>query len=150
AQDPPAGTPARWSLVSGRVTPWEPLRLDWPRPWVVHTANRPDADPQMFVEPARQFLETAAAALGPQPRNGRALPLLALPVVGAGAAGGACQAGQIVRALLPALYEFTAARSVDVALVMKDPAQYAAAQAARFEHKGEDAWPELNKSLRET
>src|SRR5207248_611461 len=148
AENGPPGTPASWSGVSGRVLPWEPLRPGLPRPWLVRTAHRPETEPEKFVDAARQFLETAASNLPPKPLHGRALPLLALPVVGAGAAGGARQAGQIVRVLLPKLYEFAAARPVDVALVMKDPAQYAAAQAVRSELKGETAWPELDDALR--
>jgi hypothetical protein len=148
AENGPPDTPTSWSQVKGRVIPWEPLQPDWPRPWLVRTSFAPNADAKRFVEPAREFLNTASAALGASPRHGRASPILALPVVGAGAAGGARKAGQIVRELLPALYEFVGTHSVDIALVMKDPAQYAAAQAVRSEQKGDLAWPELDDQLR--
>jgi hypothetical protein len=111
------------------------------------TVNYRDSPTSRFVQPAREFLTTAAAALGP-PRLGRAMPLLALPLVGTGAAGGANRAGEIVRYLLPELYRFTADHPIDVALVMKDAAPYAAAQAARAELMGESAWPELDQRLR--
>jgi hypothetical protein len=114
---------------------------------VVRTTNRADAPPDKFVKSAREFLETAFAHLG-RPRGQRAVPLLALPVVGAGAGGGARQAGQIVRHLLPALTAFTRDRQVDVALAMRAPAQYAAAQAVRAEVEGDAAWPELDAALR--
>ncbi len=147
AEKGPPGTPQSWSEVSGRVIPWEPLQPGWPRPWVVRTIESPDSEPAKFVASAQEFLTVAANAFKPPPRNNRALPLLALPVVGAGAGGGAAQAGKIVRVLLPVLYDFTAKHAVDVALVMKDPAQYAAAQAVRTEQRGEGAWPELNEPL---
>src|SRR5262249_42112480 len=81
------------------------------------------------------------------PMNSRALPLLALPVIGAGRAGGAHLAGQIVTHLLPALYDFTAAHDADVALVMKDPVQHAAAQCGRSPLKGVRPWPDLDGHL---
>jgi hypothetical protein len=129
------------------VLPWNPLKPEWPRPWLVRTIESPNAEPAKFVESAREFLSVATDNLSPS-RNNRAAPLLALPVVGAGRGGGASQAGQIVRVLLPLLYEFTAKHEVDVAVVMRDAAQYAAAQAVRTEQKGELAWLQLDDSLR--
>jgi hypothetical protein len=99
------------------------------------------------VEPARKFLAVAFASLGRQARNGRVLPLLALPVVGSGMAGGARQAGDIVRRLLPELYRFADAHPTDIALVMQDPAQYAAAQAVRSETMSDGAWSTLDDRL---
>jgi hypothetical protein len=143
----PPGTPATWKDAPGRVVRWDALHPGWPRPWVVLTANSPDAEAETFVEPAAQFLQQAKASLEPSPKNNRALPLLALPVIGAGHAGGARKAGEIVKHLLPELYAFTKANAIDVALVMKDGAQYAAAQAVRCDVMGEQAWPELDDSL---
>lgn len=143
----PAGTPAHWRVSSGRVIRWDPIQPDWPRPWVVKTHSGGDAPADKFVDAARQFLEVTSAESG-SPRGGRAAPLLALPVVGAGSAGGGHKAGEIVRELLPALYEFVKSKRVDVALVMKDAAQYAAAQAVRLQLMGEGAWPELSDDMR--
>jgi len=148
AAEPPPDSPARWADVTGRVIPWQPLQPEFPRPWVVRTANPSDAAPDDFVEPARQFLSTAAKALPPNPKNGRKLPLLALPVTGAGFAGGARQAGAIVKRLLPEIYQFVERNPIDVALVMKESAQYAAAQAIRTELLGDKAWPNLDDRLR--
>ena len=69
-------------------------------------------------------------------------------MVGVGRGGGAAQAGNIARQLWPALCEFTRDRQIDVALVMKHPAQYAAAQAVRSQYQGDAAWPELDDALR--
>jgi len=143
----PPETPRLWSEVKGRVIPWEPLKPDWPRPWVTLTFNDINAPAGNFVEPAQQFLDVASCALPPRPRSRRALPLLALPVTGAGYAGGAARAGEIVRHLLPMLYSFVAGHDIDVVLVMKDPAQHAAAQAVRANLMGERGWPELHEAM---
>jgi NAD-dependent SIR2 family protein deacetylase len=149
SSEPPANSPAQWSQVRGRVIPWEPLRPEFPRPWVVLTVNHPDGGANQFVEPAGQFLTVAAKALDRErPRNGRHKPLLALPVIGAGQAGGAHLAGEIVQHLLPVLYDFTRTNDIDIALVMKEDAQYAAAQAVRNSLMGENAWVELDDRLR--
>src|SRR5579884_50301 len=149
---PPPGSPSSWrEVLPGRVLPWMPLQPAYPRPWLVLTLNF-DVSPEQFADPAKQFLEAAYHGLPTygqhNPRNARASPLFALPVVGAGYGGGADRAGEIVRALLPILYGFVQEHSADVALVMKDRAQYAAAQAARFSLKGEAAWPDLNPGQR--
>jgi hypothetical protein len=93
---PPPGTPTSWRQVRGRVLPWEPLQPNHPCPWLVLTINWDDSSVEDFVEPGRQFLKVAYDALPEEgtsgrkkARNGRALPLLALPVVGAGRGGGA-------------------------------------------------------------
>jgi hypothetical protein len=52
-----------------------------------------------------------------------------------------------VRGLLPELYRFTEAYPIDVALVMKDGAQYAAAQAVRLSLMGDNAWASLDGRL---
>ncbi|MBI1913490.1 MAG: SIR2 family protein [Planctomycetes bacterium] len=149
AENAPPGIPDRWEPSGPRVLPWGARHSGGPRPWLTKTSNAPSAPPGSFVEPAREFLKVAFASLETSARNRRALPLLALPVVGAGHAGGARQAGEIVRHLLPALYEFTATHPVDVALVMKEPVQHAAAQGVRSRLMGDRAWPELDDSLRE-
>ncbi len=147
--DGPPGTPTCWGQTRSSVLRWEPREPGWPRPWVVLTINDPFGPVEPFITPAHEFLAVAHAALGSEPRNGRALPLLALPVVGAGYGGGAERAGEIVRKLLPVLYEFVERHPVDIALVMKDPAQYAAAQAVRTDLMGERAWPELDRHLQQ-
>lgn len=142
APQPAEGIPANWEDIPNRVLHWEPKQAGWPRPWVVCAINRSDAPAEKFVAAANHFLSVATKAVI-SPRWGRALPLVALPLVGAGRAGGAWKAGEIVRSLLRVLYEFTRHNRVDVALVMKDPAQYAAAQVVRSEFEKETAWPEL-------
>lgn len=148
AAEGPPGTPTSWTNTPGLVIPWSPINPDDPRPWVVKTTSASNSPAAKFVEPARQFLNIATAALTTPPRNGRAQPLLALPVTGAGNAGGSKQAGEIVKQLLPVLYEFVESHPIDVALVMKEGAQYAAAQAARAELHGERAWPDLDEAMR--
>src|SRR4051812_38811906 len=100
ADTAPPGTPSRWS-DKGRVIPWEPLEPSGPRPWVVCTINYSNSEAAKFVEPALEFLRRAKPELPSKARNGRACRLLALPVIGAGAGGGAQKAGEIVQHLLP-------------------------------------------------
>lgn len=115
ADTAPPGIPLHWTECKGRVIRWEPLKPGDPRPWVVCTINYSKSDAATFVEPAIEFLRVATAELGPRAHNGRACPLLALPVIGAGAGGGAQKAGEIVQHLLPALYAFTEKNNIDVA-----------------------------------
>lgn len=97
------------------------------------------------VGAAVEFVETAAKDVA-KDRAGhagrrRAKPLLALPLVGTGAGGKHRWAGDVVDALLPEL-EIAAARcNVDVALVLFDEVQFAAAQAVRRARKPD--WQEL-------
>src|SRR5262249_51019057 len=116
----PPNTPGHWHEISSRVIPWDPLRPGWPQPWVVRTVGSPARPADEFVEPAAEFLQRLSGLAEQKARNGRALPLVALPVVGAGHGGGSHMAGEIVRALLPELYRFTQAYAIDVALVMKE------------------------------
>jgi hypothetical protein len=68
-------------------------------------------------------------------------------VIGAGAGGGAEKAGEIVNHLLPALYKYADSNAIDIALVMNDGAQYAAAQAVRSQLMGERAWAGLEQGI---
>ena len=59
------------------------------------------------------------------------LPVLALPVVGTGGAGGKGISGELLSGLLKLLQAFVDARSVDVVLVAKSRAMLSAAQSIR-------------------
>ncbi|MFO0851836.1 MAG: SIR2 family protein [Gemmataceae bacterium] len=109
-----------------------------PRPWVgrIGSSDRPVG---WYADGAAEFLDAAAAAIvaaGRPPLFGRARPLLALPVVGTGRGGAAERAGEVVQELLPRLRAFAdrpppGGVGVDVALVCRDAATHAAAQAER-------------------
>lgn len=150
ANSGPDGTPRSWAERQSRVIHWDPLKSGDPRPWVVCTINYEGAAAAEFVRPAVEYLRIATAELGTKRPSRRTYPLLALPVIGAGRGGGKDQAGAIVQQLLPVLYDFTQEHPVDIALVMQDPAQYAAAQSARTRLKGENAWPTLPAPIRDS
>jgi hypothetical protein len=85
------------------------------------------------------------------PRYRRLCPLLGLPVVGAGAGGGAQRAGELVKDLLPFLDEFVRVRDIDVAIVDRNIVTHAAAQAERarrFQEQGRSGAEGLREDLR--
>ena len=88
-----------------------------------------------FVDAAEQFLHAAHRHV--QKRGdalcGRELPLLALPVVGTGSAGGQPVSGALLAELLRLLGAFTALHAVDVALMTKSRVMFSAAQSARLQ-----------------
>lgn len=108
--------------------------LDRPRPFVTHVGGGYSMPTNWFVDGAIAFVSAAherVRAHGERPRNGRARHLFALPIVGTGFGGGARRAAEIVELLLPALEREADTRGIDVALVAKDVANYAAAQEVR-------------------
>jgi hypothetical protein len=121
--------PGAWGPDGLRAIPM----LDWAgpaRPWLTNVGFGPEGDVGWFVEGARQFVREAAKMGGALER---ARPLLALPIVGTGYGGARWAAGELLRPLLAMLLEQVAVLEVDVALVAFEPADFAAAQAARRE-----------------
>jgi hypothetical protein len=92
-----------------------------------------------LVASLRQFLALAAAEVGGRPsRFGRALPLIALPIFGAGLASDEqlaladqSELGESIRAQLDELLAFARAHAVDIALCTIDSAAFGAALNAR-------------------
>jgi hypothetical protein len=73
----------------------------------------------------------------------RVLPLVALPLVGTGAGGLAHRRGAVVAALVKRLNRELQYAEFDVALVVRDPRDFAAIQEAR----SDGVWPGLDESL---
>ncbi len=130
--------PEDWGQQGRRSIPM----LDWAgpaRPWFTNVGFGPETDLNWFVEGARQFVRGAT-------RTGAALererPLLALPIVGTGYGGARWAAGELLRSLVSMLLDHVEHNEVDVALVAFEPADFAAAQAARREAllEREDPW----------
>lgn len=136
------------ALADGQRT----LAVSWDgarRPWPTNVASGRGTPAAWQVDSALAFLDAAFAA-GPT-RADRDRPLLALPVVGTGFGGKRRVAGEVLFALLPALWAWLATHDADVALVTWQEEDFAAAQAARraFEARGEPVWPaELGPELR--
>ena len=129
------------------VTEWP---ADAPRPWLVNVGAGEWTDVRWFVAGAGEFLDRVAERLrGHSPRHGRARPLVALPIIGTGRGGAKRSAGDVVRELLPVLRERAQRHGVDVALVARGEAPFAAAQAERRRTEAADAWAELPRALRD-
>ncbi|MEM1347783.1 MAG: SIR2 family protein [Myxococcota bacterium] len=122
-----------------------------PAPWLVNVGGGFATDVSWFVDGVREFLARVADDPDIHPPNvGRTRPLVALPLVGTGYGGARQRAGEIVRALLPILYQGARTHRFDVALVIKDAVDYAAAQKERrrYHQEGVQRWPELDTGLR--
>jgi hypothetical protein len=130
-----------------RVTsvPWDGPR----RPWPGNVASGRSTPATWQADTVRAFLDAAHAA-GPT-RPDRDRPLLALPLVGTGFGGKRREAGEVLRAVLPAIWDWLATHDADVALVTWEEEDFAAAQATRraFAAAGAPVWPaELDEGLR--
>ncbi len=79
-------------------------------------------------------------------RGGRALPLIAMPILGVGQGNFPGQRVEVLRELIAQLLNFVSRHPIDVALVLRRPADFAAAEWARSQVPDADgvAWPELS------
>jgi hypothetical protein len=121
---------------------------DTPQPWLANMGGVPGTAIGWYVAGATAFIEHAAAAYRETPpRHKRASLLLGVPVVGTGEGGAKHAAGDVVRQLIPALCERTRALDVDVAIVAREEAAFAAAQAERRRAQDRAAWAALPPRL---
>lgn len=138
-----------WRREQQRAREVEGWPNDAPTPWVVNVGPAGTRPIAWYVEGAAQFVERAADRLrGRHPRYGRARALVALPVVGTGRGGARHAAGEVVRELLPMLARAARTHAIDVALVAREEAAFAAAQAERRRAAALDPWRELDERLR--
>lgn len=104
-----------------------------PQPWLAHVIGKELSVDELLV-PLREYLAQASAGLE-HSRFGRALPLLAVPIFGAGLATegleGSEHSGEVVTAMLAELRAFTTTHAVDCALCTLDEAAFGAALNAR-------------------
>lgn len=131
---------------------WWPTGVEGPRTWVTDVGGDVHTPVDFFVDGATEFVQRAAADCV-KPRHRRDRPLLALPLVGTRAGGGARRKGEVVRALLPALDLAADATSADVVLVTYGDEAFAAAQWARrrLEAQGlSSPWEDLSSQQRNT
>lgn len=125
-----------------------------PMPWLVNVgASSKVADVNWYVEGVEQFMACVSKhqPIFDEPLNQRARPLIALPMVGTGGGGMRHRAGEMVRALLPALYDAAAKYDFDVVLVAFAQADFTAAQKERrrYHQAGHQRWPALTPKLRQ-
>ncbi|SHN68924.1 SIR2-like domain-containing protein [Geodermatophilus obscurus] len=119
--------------------------------WLVDTVHEDERDPddalRWLVDGAREALAAVARREVPDPVQGRARRLVALPALGTGWGGAAGQRGTLLQRLLPVLREGAAEHGFDVALVLRGPSDLAAAQRVRRAEAG-SCW-DLPAHLRE-
>lgn len=128
------------SFAAGRRT----LVVDEPRPHrglpiLTDVGGVASRDIDWYVEGVREFLAVAAAA---PTRIKRPRRLVALPLVGTGQGGKAREAGAVLERLLPMLRSEAERLKIDIALVVRRPAAFHAAQAIRRRSEEADGWTE--------
>src|SRR3954453_3564490 len=85
-----------------RAVGWPP---GLPQPWLVNVGLLGGTPADWYAEGVRQFLEATARELaGKASSVGRAKPLVALPLVGTGLGGASEIKGDVIRAVVAALY----------------------------------------------
>jgi hypothetical protein len=137
--------PLDWGSRGVRVAPGPPPADGTPRVWWTNTGASSGPSIEWFVEGATQFVREASSALaGSAPVTHRSKPLLALPLIGTGLGGGAREAGDILRRLLPALQRQAEDCRVDVVLVTRTLKVLSAAQAIRRRDIEPAAWAGLS------
>lgn len=79
-------------------------------------------------------------------RGGRALPLIAMPILGVGQGRFPGRRAEVIRELITQLQDFVSKNPIDVALVLLRTADFAAAQWARSQipHRDLSGWPSLD------
>jgi hypothetical protein len=115
-------------------------------PWLVDTVGDEDRGLDWLLDGARQALAAVAERPVEAPLHGRARRLVALPALGTGWGAAAGNRGELLEQLLPVLTEAAAAFDYDVALVLHEPSDLAAAQQVRRSEHG--TW-ELPDGLRD-
>jgi SIR2-like domain len=110
--------------------------------WLVETVDSGDvqeADDDRLawlLDGARQALAAVAGREVPEPAHGRARRLVGLPALGTGWGGAAGRRGELLRQLLPVLQQGAEEHGYDVALVLPQPSDVAAAQRVRRSEGG--------------
>ncbi|HEU5034020.1 MAG TPA: SIR2 family protein [Mycobacteriales bacterium] len=112
------------------------------QPWLLDIGTERGVDPRWLVDGVRQWLTATGDARG---SSDRTRPLVALPLVGTGGGGATDRRDEVLGELLPALHEHAEAQGVDVALVLNDPRDHAAAQDVR-RRLGDRCW-DLDETL---
>jgi hypothetical protein len=119
-----------------------------PRPWPTNVAGGKQVSDTWHADNVAQYLGEASSE--PRWLKGRARPLLALPIVGTGFGGKRHVAGDVLRHLMPVLYDHVDTQDVDVVLVAWTTEDFAAANAARRDHRstGRELFGSISVGLR--
>ena len=101
---------------------------------------------------ARSLDAVRRAATQATVHGDRALPLVAMPILGVGQGDFRGRRAEVVRELIGQLLDFVATHPIDVALTLQRTADFAAAQWERHRRTrdlGTDCWPELTPEQQE-
>ena len=105
--------------------------------WLGDIGRPSDTEPSHYALRAKEFAKVATNRVleqrGQQLKEDNRLPLIAVNVLGSGKGGKRSQRGELIHALLPALFEITET-NVDVILVCYGKVMYSAVQSARRRH----------------
>jgi len=107
-----------------------------PQIWMTDVGGSDDTPISWYVNRVNEFLHASFNKLSEErilPLNNRQKHLIALSIVGVRRGGASERIGEMVRGLLPALYDFVDSHNVDIALVSFNQFQHAAAQAIRLQ-----------------
>jgi hypothetical protein len=138
--------PAEFCDGSSRVVPVpdevrgdhaDPSPLTHGRPWLLDVGTDGNVDPGWLVDGVRDWLD--AVGRSSHGSLDRARPLIALPLVGTGAGGASGRRDEVLAELLPALRKHAEQTDVDIALVLNDVRDHAAAQDVR-RRIGDETW----------
>lgn len=131
-----------------KVREGDGIRL--PAIWAGFTGDRGNEPLAFYTEVVSAFIAQAGrhARLGSH-EGVRPLvsdtPLVALPLVGSGEGGKRDDAGELLRGVVQSIATAAAEEDVDVALVLRDPTAYAAAQQARSLISRPGSWSEITE-----
>ena len=120
-----------------------------PRTWLVDTVGDEGRGLDWLLDGAREALATVASAPERSPRHARARRLVALPALGTGWGVAAGSRGTLLERLLPVLQTAAGEHGFDVALVLRDARDLAAAQQVRRSGQGRWDLPQRLRSLGE-
>jgi hypothetical protein len=112
--------------------------------WLVDTVGEEGRGLPWLLGGVREALAAVAGRAVPAPVHGRARRLVALPALGTGWGAAAGNRGTLLEQLLPVLTEAAEEHGYDIALVLREPTDLAAAQHVR--RRGCGSWqlpPEL-------
>jgi hypothetical protein len=114
--------------------------------WLVDTVDDEGRGLPWLLDGAREALAAVAERAVERPVHGRARRLVGLPALGTGWGVAAGRRGTLLNRLLPLLDEAAARHGYDVALVLREPTDLAAAQHVR--RSGSRRW-DVPKDLQE-
>lgn len=124
--------------------------IDAPTLWVGHTGEA-NQTPQWYADAVECFIREAVrrgAVDGPRPLDDKR-PLLGMPLVGTGDGGARARRGEVLEAIMSTIKTTLDDVDADVVLVLSHDEGFSAAQQARRNVFGHQAWTDIKKHTRQ-